>query len=164
MCCACECARAQFSCARVHVRVCACSYVCGMQHCTAQCLYAPCCASAGACACARGVCGACISRVMRARGASARVRGLAIPGAGMFVRPWGSQVLPLEGQRQVLKTLKKTLKDLFDVEGDVDDALEELEGRFSGRCPPVLGSVPLLCARWSFSIGGRRLPLVVVGV
>ena len=33
-----------------------------------------------------------------------------------------------------------------DVDVDEDDALEELENcfRFSGRCPPVLGSVPLL--------------------
>ena len=53
----------------------------------------------------------------------------------------------------LLKTLKKTLKDLFGE--DVDGDHEEIEGRFSGRCPPVLGSVPLLCGRWSFSIGGR---------
>jgi hypothetical protein len=62
----------------VHVRVCACSYVCGV--CAAlHCTVLVCTVLCNTGACARGVCGACIARVVRARGASARVRGLAIP-------------------------------------------------------------------------------------
>ena len=67
----------------VHVRVCACSHVCGV--CVCAVLHRTvlvCTVLCNTGACARGVCGACIARVMRARGASARVRGLAIPVAG----------------------------------------------------------------------------------
>ena len=104
--CECECARAQFSCARVHMRVFELTRtcvvcVCAVLHCTVLVCTVLC--NTGACACARGVCGACIARVMRARGASARVRGLAIPVAGNVWRGhWGSRRICAEEQRREL--------------------------------------------------------------
>ena len=85
--CVCECARAHSSCARVHVRVCASSHMCVVcstalhsagLHRAVQVLVRG--------LCTRRVRRACIARVMRARGASARVRGLAFPGAGNRLR------------------------------------------------------------------------------
>ena len=119
---------------RACASVCAYSHVCGVCVCAALHCTVLVCTVLRKCwckflttSCARGVCGACIARVMCACSASARVRGLAFdPGCGITSAAMGLASLVLEEQRQELD-----VEDFEDVDEDVDvddeGALEELE-------------------------------------
>ena len=160
--CECKCARAQFSCARVHVRVFELTRTCVV--CVCVCSIAL--HSAGLhravqywCLCTRRVRRVHCARDARAwcECASARSRN---PGCGKCLcgiesaQPWvrAANVVAVKNVEDVEEDVEELTKTLMWTKMMHLKSSKMIAGARVGR-PPVLGSVPLLC-RWSFSIGG----------